>query len=104
MVIGFFKLAFQLDENQKLYTVNNAKKNACWIWIAIDRLGHRFLHVVIGSRATETGQCLWEGIAHHKMANVMSDYWQPDQVFLPPEIHIQSKAQTLRIASSCLSI
>jgi insertion element IS1 protein InsB len=49
---------------------------------------------VIGSRATETGQCLWEGIAHHHVAHVMTDDWQPYQTFLPPDIHTQSKAQT----------
>ena len=36
------------------------QKKACWIWIAVDRLGKRFLSVVVGSRATETGQCVWE--------------------------------------------
>lgn len=53
--------------------------------------------MVIGSRATETGQCLWEGIAHHEIAHVMTDYWQPYQAFLPPEIHTQSKAQTFTV-------
>jgi insertion element IS1 protein InsB len=67
------------------------------VWIAVDRLGKRFLSVVVGSRATETGQCLWEDIAHHNIRHVMSDYWQPYQAFLPAEIHIQSKAETFTI-------
>jgi transposase-like protein len=25
-------------------------------------------------RATETGQCLWDGVAHHNINNVMTDY------------------------------
>jgi insertion element IS1 protein InsB len=49
---------------------------------------------VIGSRATETGQCLWDGVAHHNIDNVMTDYWQPYQAFLPPELQTQSKAET----------
>jgi IS1 family transposase len=53
--------------------------------------------VVIGSRTTETGQCLWEGVAHHTIANVMTDYWQPYQAFLPPELHTQSKAETFTV-------
>ena len=74
-----------------------AQKNACWLWIAVDRLGHRFLHIVIGSRDADTGQCLWEDIAHHDIGHIMTDYWQPYQVFLPSEVHIQSKAQTFTV-------
>ncbi len=53
--------------------------------------------MVIGSRATETGQCLWEGVAHHTIDKVMTDYWQPYQAFLPSELHTQSKAQTFTV-------
>jgi insertion element IS1 protein InsB len=52
---------------------------------------------VVGSRATETGQCLWEGVAHHNIDNIMTDYWQPYQVFLPSELHTQSKAETFTV-------
>jgi insertion element IS1 protein InsB len=52
---------------------------------------------VIGDRSTETGQCLWEGVAHHTIDNVMTDYWQPYQLFIPPELHTQSKAQTFTV-------
>jgi IS1 family transposase len=52
---------------------------------------------VIGSRATQTGQCLWEGVAHHNINQVMTDYWQPYQLFLPSEIHTQSKAETFTV-------
>ena len=40
---------------------------------------------------------MWEGVAHHDIVNVMTDYWQPYQAFLPPEIHTQSKAQTFTV-------
>jgi len=53
--------------------------------------------VVIGDRSTNTGQCLWEGVAHHNIGNVMTDYWQPYQLFLPLEIHRQSKAETFTV-------
>jgi IS1 family transposase len=53
--------------------------------------------VVIGDRSTNTGQCLWQGVAHHDIGNVMTDYWQPYQLFIPPEIHTQSKAQTFTV-------
>jgi insertion element IS1 protein InsB len=31
------------------------------------------------------------------IGHVMTDYWQPYQLFLPPEIHIQSKAETFTV-------
>ena len=40
---------------------------------------------------------MWEGVAHHEIAHVMTDYWQPYQAFLPPEIPTQSKAQTFTV-------
>jgi len=52
---------------------------------------------VIGDRSTETGQCLWEGVAHHTIGKVMTDYWQPYQLFIPPELHRQSKAETFTV-------
>ena len=71
-----------------------AQKKASWLWIAVDRLGHRFLNVIVGSRDTDTGQCLWEGLAHHDIGHIMTDYWQPYELFLPTELHTQSKAET----------
>jgi insertion element IS1 protein InsB len=53
--------------------------------------------VIIGDRSTNTGQCLWEGIAHCNINNIMTDYWQPYQLFIPTELHTQSKAQTFTV-------
>jgi len=36
-------------------------------------------------------------VAHHTIGNVMTDYWQPYQAFIPPELHTQSKAQTFTV-------
>lgn len=52
---------------------------------------------MIGDRSTETGQCLWEGVAHHTIGHVMTDYWQPYQAFLPSALHTQSKAETFTV-------
>jgi transposase-like protein len=40
-----------------------SKKKACWLWIAVDRTEKQFINVIVGSRDTDTGQCLWEGRA-----------------------------------------
>ena len=88
--------AIEIVEMDEMHSYVGSKK-VCWIWIAVDRQGKRFLSTVVGSRSTETGQCIWEGVAHHSIGRVMTDYWQPYQFFLPPELHIQSKAQTFTV-------
>ena len=49
-----------------------AIKNYCWIWIAVDRLGKRFIHVA-------------------------TDYWKAYEAFIPQDRHIQSKAETFTV-------
>ena len=78
------------------------QKNAGWLWIAVDRLGHRFLNVMVGSRDTDTGQCLQEGVAHHDIGRIMTDDWQPYQRCLPPTLPTQSKAETFTVAGLML--
>ena len=73
------------------------QKNAGRLWIAVDRLGHRFLNVMVGSRDTDTGQCLQEGVAHHDIGRIMTDDWQPYQRCLPPTLPTQSKAETFTV-------
>ncbi|KAA6333904.1 hypothetical protein EZS27_017731 [termite gut metagenome] len=38
------------------------QKNYCWIWIAVNRPGKRFVGFVSGDRSTQTGLRLWEEI------------------------------------------
>ncbi len=61
----------ELDE---MHTYVVSKKNYCWIWIAVDRNGKRFLHCEVGSRDTPTGRKLWEAIEDKNIKDVMSDY------------------------------
>ncbi len=74
-----------------------AKKNYCWIWIAVDRHGKRFLACVVGSRDTETGRELWEAVKDSTIKGVMSDYWSPYEKFIPAGLHTQSKAETYTV-------
>ena len=74
------------------------QKNPGRLWIAVDRLGHRFLNVMVGSRDTDTGQCLQEGVAHHDIGRIMTDDWQPYQRYLPPTLPRQSKAEAFTVA------
>ena len=74
-----------------------AQKNYCWIWIAVDRNGKRFLHCEVGSRDTITGRKLWKAIKDKSIKDVMSDYWSPYEKFVPKEMHTQSKAETYTV-------
>jgi len=78
-------------------TLTFNKKNYCWIWIAVDRYGKRFINFVVGDRSTKTGKILWEKIKQFKMGIITSDYWKPYEDFIPREKHIQSKAETFTV-------
>jgi IS1 family transposase len=86
----------EVIERDEMHSFVGSKK-ACWLWIAVDRLGHRFLNVIVGSRDTDTGSCLWEGLAHHDIGHIMTDYWKLYELFLPSERHTQSKAETFTV-------
>ncbi|WP_319506211.1 IS1 family transposase [uncultured Methanolobus sp.] len=72
-------------------------KKYCWIWIAVDRDGKKFIDCSFGSRGTKTGQKLWEKLETKVVGEVMTDYWRAYAEFLPPKIHTRSKAETYTV-------
>ena len=72
------------------------KKN--WIWVAVDRDGRQYIDFCIGDRSAKTGMSLWEKIKS-KLSNpwLMTDYWAAYELFLQPDRHIQSKAETFTV-------
>ena len=44
-----------------------------------------------------TGEQLWEAIDSPLITQVMTDYWEPYEHFIPTEKHIQSKAETYTV-------
>ena len=44
-----------------------------------------------------TGKHLWEAIERPLITQVMTDYWEPYEHFVPAEKHIQSKAETFTV-------
>ena len=75
--------------------LNLFKKNYCWIWIAVDRLGKRFINCIVGDRGSTTGEQLWNTIKGIEIKKIATDYWKPYENFVPQDLHIQSKAETL---------
>ena len=80
--------------NAQLYWI---KKNAVWIWIAVDRYAKEFVNFVVGDRSTKTGKELWEGVKDRAKGFIATDYWKPYEKFVPKDKHIQSKAHTYKV-------
>jgi insertion element IS1 protein InsB len=73
------------------------KKKQCWVWIAVDRYGKRFINFVIGNGGNETAEEFWEKIKGHDMDYIASDYWKPCESIIPKEKQIQSKKETFTV-------
>jgi IS1 family transposase/transposase-like protein len=86
----------ELDE---MHTYVSQKKNYRWIWIAVDRYGKRYLSFVCGDRSTQTGLRLWDNIKELDISIFTSDYWKSYEHFVPPEKHVQTKAETYTVES-----
>ncbi|OAV75768.1 IS1 transposase [Bacteroidales bacterium Barb7] len=78
-------------------TAMSIKKNYCWIWIAVDRLGKRFIDFIAGDRSTETGKKLWEKINGFEMNVTATDYRKSYDSFIPEEKHVRTKAGTFTV-------
>ncbi|KAA6325292.1 hypothetical protein EZS27_025478 [termite gut metagenome] len=70
------------------------QKNYCRIRIAVDGFGKRCISFVCGNRSTETGLKLWEEIKDIPVSFYCWDYWKSYEAFIPPEKHLQTKAET----------
>ncbi len=73
------------------------KKSYYWVWIAVDRLGKRFISFVCGNRGTETGIKLWDQIKNISVSKYCSDYWKSYEEFIPLQKHVQTKVETYTI-------
>ncbi|MFJ1425009.1 IS1 family transposase [Capnocytophaga canimorsus] len=85
-------------EIDELHSYLQSKKY-CWIWIAVDREGKRYLDFVVGNRGTETGLKLWERINQEETKAYCTDYWKSYKEFIPAEKHVQTKAETYTVES-----
>nr|WP_321497376.1 IS1 family transposase [uncultured Methanolobus sp.] len=86
----------EIVELDEMHTYIGNKKY-CWIWIAIDRIGKRFINCSFGSRGTETGIQLWDKLKDIGIKEVMTDHWKAYAEFIPEAIHTRSKAETYTV-------
>ena len=87
----------EVVEMDEMHSYIGQKKNSCWIWIAVDRYGKRFVHFVIGDRSSQTCGRLWDVLKAKKLGRIMTDAWKAYQNIVPQEKHIQSKAETFTV-------
>ena len=52
---------------------------------------------VCGDRSTQTGLKLWDKIKHLSVGSFATDYWRSYEEFIPPEHHVQTKAETYTV-------
>lgn len=45
----------EIIEMDEWHTYIGEKKNYCWIWVSVDRIGRKFIDFTLGTRETETG-------------------------------------------------
>ncbi|WP_094227757.1 IS1 family transposase [Methanolobus psychrotolerans] len=86
----------EIVELDEMHTYISNKKY-CWIWIAVDRVGKKFIDCSFGSRGTETGIQLWRKLETKAVGQIMTDYWKAYAAFLPRKIHTRSKAETYTV-------
>jgi len=73
----------------EVHTYVQQKKNYCWIWISVDRIGRRFFDFVLGSRGAETGVILFAKVfINNQSALYMTDYWKAYSEFIPSGLHV----------------
>ena len=87
----------EIVEIDEMHTYIGSKKNYCWIWIAVDRTGKKFINCVFGNRGVGTGKKLWETIKDKDIDQVMTDHWKAYENFVPGKKHVQSKAETFTV-------
>lgn len=82
----------ELDE---MHTYVGSKKNYRLIWIAVDRLGKRFISFVCGDRSTKTGLKLWKRVQEISVCFYCSDCWKSYAEIIPPKKTYSNKSRNL---------
>jgi insertion element IS1 protein InsB len=73
------------------------KKNACWVWLAVDRDRRQVLDTAVGGRDVATGEALFRLLRHHPFERVCTDYFAAYPRLVPVHLHARSKADTASV-------
>ena len=75
------------------------KKDACWLWWAVDRATKRILGWTLGDRGTATAERLDAQLPHASPLVFATDFWHPYGKIFGQAQHVQGKAHTFTIES-----
>ena len=70
------------------------KKDAGWLWWAVDRAAKRILGWTLGDRGTETAERLDAQLPHAPHLIFATDFWHPYAKIFSQANHVQGKAHT----------
>ena len=87
----------EMVELDEMRTYIMSKKNYCWLRIAVDRFGKRYVDFVCGDRSRQTFKKLWVKIKDLEVNGFCSDYWKSYSEPIPSETHCEAKAETFTI-------
>lgn len=73
------------------------KSDKCWVWLAYDRDGKKVCAVQLGRRDTQTCEKLWQQLEMFEIDYACSDYYPAYRQVVPPEMHVETKAETCAI-------
>jgi insertion element IS1 protein InsB len=75
------------------------KKDACWLWWAVDRASKSVLGWTLGDRGTETAERLAAQLPYAPQVKFATDFWHPYAKIFCGQNHVQGKAHTFTIES-----
>ena len=75
----------ELDE---LWSFVGAKRDTCWLWVALCRRTRQIVAYTLGDRRQESAFCLREAIPKdYARRATRSDFWEPYAIALPGRTH-----------------
>ena len=75
------------------------KKEAGWLWWAVDRTSKKVCGWALGDRSTQTAQRLDAQLPHAAHIIFCTDFWHPYGQIFARDRHLQGKAHTFTIES-----
>ena len=75
------------------------KKDACWLWWAVDRATKKVCGWALGDRSAQTAQRLDAQLPHAPHLTFCTDFWHPYAALFAEHRHLQGKAHTFTIES-----
>jgi IS1 family transposase len=86
-------------EADELWTYIAIKKEACWLWWAIDRASQPVWGWTLGNRGTETAERLAAQRPYAPHVKFATDFWHPYAKIFCGQNHVQGQADTFTIES-----